>query len=216
MYLVWCYKEPASQAAPPLRRNTDHGMHSGPRTGAPPAVVLASAPVRRRDFGLMALRRARLNCEVGASSRWWLVPPEGRQACGRCSAVSGVTLAFALTALHSCHGKVSDCSIGGRRRHNIASKTPYGAEPAPHSGNVATAGPWKSLYFCGAGGGTSRGCEGLRTAAGARAVRQRLVADGLLVGDLVVVGGQAADASLTERERGHHRPTRCTQINLVK
>ncbi len=46
----------------------------------------------------MAFRCARLSCEVAASSitcRW---PPDGRQAVRRCKDVSGVTLAFALTA----------------------------------------------------------------------------------------------------------------------
>ena len=56
------------------------------------------APASRRDLRLIAFRCARLNCEVVASSSWWLVPPDGRHACGRCRAVSGVTLALAFTA----------------------------------------------------------------------------------------------------------------------
>ena len=46
----------------------------------------------------MAFKRARLNCDVAASSSMWLVPADGRQAVGRCREVSGVTLAAALTA----------------------------------------------------------------------------------------------------------------------
>ena len=46
----------------------------------------------------MAFRCARLKWEVAASSSRCSAPPAGRQACGRWSEVSGVTLACALTA----------------------------------------------------------------------------------------------------------------------
>ena len=49
---------------------------------------------------LMALNWDRLNCDVVARSSMWRVPPAGRQARGRCSEVSGVTRALALTAGH--------------------------------------------------------------------------------------------------------------------
>ena len=66
----------------------------------PPEKLHCHTPASRRDSGLIAFSSARLNCELVASSSLWRVPPDGRQACGRCSKFKGVTLASALTVPH--------------------------------------------------------------------------------------------------------------------
>ena len=183
-----------------------------------PYILPCTSPARRRDATFTAFRCAKLKCELVANSIVCLVPPAGRHLCGRCSVVSGVTRAAALTASHKQAAAQSDQAMRKTNgRGDTLLQTPdvtawlklnqwhqqtrschacyllkehIFAPRTPNSGSIRG--------FCAA-----VPCRRKHTASCASSVRDRLVADGAVRHDSVAVRRQTADAGLSRVQRQH-------------